>query len=159
PGTGQLYGLGSSNRLYVIDPSTGAAAQVGTGTFAVPLSGTVFGIDFDPVADRLRVVSNTGQNMRLNPDTGAIVDGDPNTPGIQPDAPLNPPGDVVSIAYKNNFAGAASTTLYGIDAGSNMFVQIGGPDGNPSPDLGAVTGVAGIGADVSEEAGLDISPD
>src|SRR5262245_42703979 len=159
PRTGQLFGLGSSNRLYAINPSSGAAAQVGTGTFAVPLSGTAFGIDFDPVADRLRVVSNTGQNLRLNPDTGAVIDGDPNAPGTQPDATLNPPGDVVSIAYRNNFDGAATTTLYGIDAGSNMFVQIGGTDGNPSPDLGAVTPVAAVGADVSEEAGLDISPD
>src|SRR5206468_8811104 len=59
PGTGQLYGLGSSNRLYVINMS-GAAAPVGAGTFAVPLSGTAFGFNFDPVADRIRVVSNTG---------------------------------------------------------------------------------------------------
>src|SRR5690348_6559563 len=46
PAAGQLYGLGSSNRLYTIDPTTGAATQVGTGTFAVPLSGTAFGFNF-----------------------------------------------------------------------------------------------------------------
>src|SRR5262249_52015905 len=51
PRTGQVYGLGSGGHLYTINTSTGAATQVGTGTFAVPLSGTAFGIDFDPAAD------------------------------------------------------------------------------------------------------------
>src|SRR5207248_3674453 len=57
PATGQLYALGSSARLYTINPATGAATQVGSGTFAVPLSGTAFGFNFDAVADRIRVVS------------------------------------------------------------------------------------------------------
>jgi hypothetical protein len=149
PATGQLYGLGSSGRLYVIDGARGAATPVGSGPFTVPLRGTAFGIDFDPVSDRLRVVSNAGQNLRVNPDTGAAV----------ADADLNPPGSVVSVAYSNNFVGASSTTLFGIDSASDMFVQIGGSDGNPSPDLGAVTPVISIGADTSEQAGLDIGPD
>src|SRR5262245_38551892 len=101
PLTGQLYGLGSTNRLYVIDPASGVATPVGTGTFAVPLRGMAFGFDFDPVADRIRVVSDAGQNLRLNPDTGAVLDSDPNTPGTQPDADLSPPGHVVEVAYTN----------------------------------------------------------
>src|SRR5262245_31683828 len=47
PLTGVLYGLGSTSRLYTINPTTGAATQVGSGTFAVPLSGTNFGFDFN----------------------------------------------------------------------------------------------------------------
>src|SRR5262249_49922184 len=43
PVNGQLYGLGSTSRLYTINVATGAATQVGSGTFAVPLSGTAFG--------------------------------------------------------------------------------------------------------------------
>ena len=40
-----------------------------------PASGS-FGVDFNPVADRLRIVSNTGQDLRANVDTGATtVDG------------------------------------------------------------------------------------
>src|SRR5262245_60496144 len=112
PATGQLYGLGSSNRLYVVNPNSGAATPVGTGTFAVPLNGTAFGFAFDPVADRIRVVSDTGQNMRLNPDTGAVFDSDPNTPGTQPDTPLKTPGRVVEVAYTNDASSATSTTLY-----------------------------------------------
>src|SRR5262249_4192203 len=56
PATGQLYALGNTSRLYTINPTTGGATQVGSGTFAVPLSGTSFGFTFDPVADKIRVV-------------------------------------------------------------------------------------------------------
>src|SRR3954470_24850821 len=78
PLDGKLFGLGSGSRLYIIDPPTGVATQVGTGTFAVPLSGTSFGFDFYPVTDRIRVVSDTNQNLRLDPNTGAVVVTDTN---------------------------------------------------------------------------------
>src|SRR5262249_25037828 len=89
PATGQLYALGSTSRLYTINPVTGAAPPVGSGTFAVPLSGASFGVTFDPLADQIRVVSDADQNFRLDPDTGAVIDGDPNTAGTQPDAFLS----------------------------------------------------------------------
>ncbi len=78
PATGELYGLGSGSRLYVINPVTGAAAQVG-GDFAIPIEGDSFDLDFNPAVDRIRVVSNTDQNLRLHPDTGAVVDFDMGT--------------------------------------------------------------------------------
>src|SRR5262249_4813552 len=68
PSTGQLYALGSSNRIYTVNTTSGVATPVGSGTFAVPLSGAAFGFNFDPVADQIRVISDTGQNLRLNPD-------------------------------------------------------------------------------------------
>src|SRR5437762_11361486 len=41
-----VYGVGTSNRLYTINPLTGAATQVGAaGAFA--LSGTSFAVDFN----------------------------------------------------------------------------------------------------------------
>jgi hypothetical protein len=159
PSTGQLYALGSSNRLYKLNTTSGAATQVGSGTFAVALSGTAFGFNFDPVADQIRVVSDTGQNFRLDPSSGVEFDSDPNTAGTQLDTNLSPPAHVVAAAYTNSSPGATSTTLYGIDSGSDMFVQIGGSDGNPSPNGGAVTPIAAIGADTSDQAGLDIDPD
>jgi hypothetical protein len=158
PSTGQLYALGSSDRLYVIDPTSGAATPVGTAPFAVPLSGTAFGFNFDPAADQIRVVSDAGQNLRLDPNTGAKIDADPATPGTQLDADLNPPGHVVAVAY-TFAAGGAGPTLYGIDSASDEFVRIGAPGGNPSPDLGAVTPVAPLGAATSDQVGLDIAPD
>jgi len=63
PANGQLYGLGNTSRLYTINPLTGMA------TFASALStpltgGSSYGVDFNPVADRLRVVHS---DARTNP--------------------------------------------------------------------------------------------
>ena len=171
PATGQLYGLGSTGRLYVIHPVTGVAAQVGTGTFAVALNGTAFGFDFNPVVDRIRVVSDADQNFRLNPNDGTAVDGDPGTPGAQQDSNLiytagdvnagdNP--SVVGSAYTNDFAGATTTTLFGIDSVNDVLVRQGGvnvPPGSPSPNGGALFTIgAGLGANTDANVGLDVAP-
>ncbi len=165
PANGMLYGLGSTSRLYTINPTTGVAAQVGTGQFAVLLSGTEFGFDFNPSADRIRVISNTGQNFRLHPDTGAVVDGDPGMPGVQPDTPLayalNDPNtgatpSVVGSAYTNNVAAAAATTLFGIDAARGQLVRQGGADGTPSPNGGLLTTIGALGFTTQTLVGFDI---
>ena len=78
--------------------------QVGSaGAFSTSISGTAFGMDFNPVPDRIRLVSDTRQNLRIHPDLGTLVSAD---------GALNPAGNVVAVAYSNNFAGATSTTLY-----------------------------------------------
>jgi hypothetical protein len=66
--TNELYVVGSSSRLYRLNPATGVATQVGS-PFVPPLDGTQFGVGFDN-SDRLRVVTNTGQNLRIDPATG-----------------------------------------------------------------------------------------
>src|SRR5262249_45971797 len=133
PSTGQLYAVGSTSRLYTLDPVTGAAKQVGTGTFAVPLVGVAFDIAFDPVADQIRIVSDADQNMRIDPNTGAVIDGDPNTPGIQPDSWLSATY-TVGLAYSGT--GAGPYTVYGIDSLNDWVVRVGGLGAPPSPNLG-----------------------
>ena len=61
---GKLYGVGNGGGVYTIDPSTAAAVFVNSLT--VPLAGTFFGVDFNPAADRLRIISDTGQNLAHN---------------------------------------------------------------------------------------------
>jgi hypothetical protein len=143
PATGQLYALGSTSRLYVINPFTGAATQVGSGTFSPALSGTDFGFDFNPTADRIRVVSDTEQNLRLNPNTGAV--------GVV-DSALNPPGNVVAAAYANNFAGASSSPLFDIDSNSDLLLIQ-----NP-PNDGVLSAVGPLNVNTGGLAGFDISP-
>lgn len=142
PATGQLYALGSTSRLYVINMSSGAATAIGTGSFTPLLSGTSFGFDFNPTVDRIRLVSNTGQDLRLNPNDGTVaaVDG-----MLNPGTPM-----VTSVAYTNNFSGATSTTLYDIDfAADKLFIQ------NP-PNNGTLIEVGSLGIDVTSESGFDI---
>ncbi len=142
PANGQLYGLGSSSRLYTISTVNAAGTAIGAAG-AFTLTGTDFGFDFNPTVDRIRVVGNTGQNLRLNPDTGAIA---------ATDTPLNPGTPTVSAAaYTNNFSGATTTTLYVIDSGTDtLFVQ------NP-PNNGTLVSVGALGVDTSNVNGFDIS--
>ena len=128
-----LYALGSSGRLYTVDTDSGALAQVGA-PFAVPLQGTEFGFDFNPTVDRIRVASSTGQNLRLHPDTGAVVDSNADMAGVQGDGALVfVPGDagaargarVVAAAYSYNKVDSKITTNYAIDQISASLVTQG----------------------------------
>ncbi len=146
PATGQLYGISSGSRVYVINPETGAARMIGTGPFSPTLSGDYVSLDFNPTVDRMRVTTSSGQNLRLNPETGAVqvVDGNIN----------GQPGAMISeVAYSNNFAGAATTTLYDIDVTSQkLFIQ------NP-PNAGTLVEVDSLYLKVTGQGGFDISPD
>lgn len=148
PADGGLYALGSFSNLYRIDTSTGAATRVGNGA-GLSLSGSSFGFDFNPVIDRIRVVSDTGVNYVFNPDTGTAVQvtnlfyagGDPNS-GMTP--------NVTSSAYTNSFAGTTTTQLYGIDTGLDILVR-------QANSAGTLDTVGALGADISDAVGFDIS--
>ncbi len=169
---GILYGLGSTGRLYTIDTKTAAAKPVGAGVpLAMPLSGTEFGFDFNPTVDRIRIVSNTGLNLRAHPDTGAMVDGNPNEDGIQPDGPIvYSAGDVdnvaqrkprlVGAAYTYNKQDAKITTNYAIDADSGTLVTQGTKEGvTPavSPNTGRLFPVGSLGLSEFTQVGFDIA--
>ena len=141
PATGQLFALGSTSRLYTINMSSGAAAVVGA-QLPTLLSGTAFGFDFNPTVDRIRVISNTGQNLRLNPNDGTIA---------ATDAVLNPGTPMVSAAaYTNNFPGSTATVLYDIDpATDKLYMQ------NP-PNNGTLVEVGALGVNVDDSNGFDI---
>jgi Domain of unknown function (DUF4394)/FG-GAP-like repeat len=142
PANGQLYALGSTSRLYTVNTLTGAAMAIGSAG-AFTLTGTDFGFDFNPTVDRIRLVSNTGQNIRLNPDTGVIAGTDTN---LNPGTP-----SVSAAAYTNNFSGATTTVLYDIDtATDSLFIQ------NP-PNNGTLVSVGALGVDASGVNGFDIA--
>ncbi len=142
PATAQLYALGSSNRIYTINMANGAAAAVGAAAFSPALSGSSFGFDFNPTVDRIRVVSNTGQNLRIHPVTGAIA---ANDPALNPGMPA-----VDAVGYINSFAGSTTTTLFDIDFGNDkLFMQ------NPA-NAGTLIEVGSLGVNVDAANGFDI---
>jgi Domain of unknown function (DUF4394) len=168
PATGELYGLGSSSRLYRIDPFTGQATAVGAAPFVIALSGTAFGFDFNPTVDRIRIVSNAGQNLRAHPDLGTVVDFDAMAPGVQPDGSLaydattadgdpvdanaGAPPLAVSAAYTNpDNDPATGTTLYVIDADLNALAI------QAPPNNGVLNTVGTLGANTTQLAGFDIA--
>ncbi|HZN10807.1 MAG TPA: DUF4394 domain-containing protein, partial [Blastocatellia bacterium] len=62
PATGQLYAISSASRVHVINPVSGLATPVGTAAFSPGLTGQSFGVDFNPVPDLIRVLSDADQN-------------------------------------------------------------------------------------------------
>ena len=143
PADGKLYALGSKGGIYSIVPSTGVATAVST-LRASPgddnpftaLSGTSFGIDFNPVVDRLRVVSETGQNLRINVDTGEAIT----------DSTLTPATASVSAAgYTNSFAGTTTTRLFSLNLATNTLDLL-NPPNNGTLVSGPPLGVTATGA-------------
>jgi hypothetical protein len=139
PLNGQLYALGKTSHIYVVNPRTGAARQVGATPFVPALAGTNFGFDFNPTVDRIRVTSDAGQNLRLNPDDGAVAGVDTNLAYAAGDPGAGTAPNVTASAYTNNFAGATSTTLYDIDNARHALVIQ-----NP-PNNGTLTTVGALG--------------
>jgi hypothetical protein len=169
PANGKLYAVGSSGQLYMIDTSTAAATPVGGGGFKEVLVGQV-GFNFNPAVDRIRLVNNQGANLRLHPDTGAVVDADANAPGVQTDGRLiyspndgnaGRPASVVAAAYTNSVAGTKTTTNFAIDAAQGMLVTQGTREGtNPtvSPNTGQLFAVGSLGVKAIGPVGFDIAP-
>src|SRR5262245_36078152 len=142
PADGKLYALGSAGTVYTVEPSTGVATSKSTlkavanddDPFAA-LAGSDFAVDFNPVADRLRVVSNAGQNLRINVDSGEAT-----TDGVITLASGS--AHVTAAAYSNAFFGTTATQLFDIDAASGLL-HLQDPPNNGTLFAGLALGVTG----------------
>ena len=143
PATGDLYGLGDQAGIYVVDPATAAASLVARANVA--LQGTSFGVDFNPAADRLRVVSDTGQNLRIN-----VADGVTATDTSLTNPP-NPATGVTGAMYTNNDADPdTGTTLFDVDSALDQ-VSIQSP-----PNNGTLVATGKLGVDTGPDVAADI---
>ncbi len=152
PADRRVYALSATGRLYQLDSTTGVATATTTLTpdatdATAPftgLTGTTFSVDFNPVADRMRVISDSGQNLRINVDTGAVItDGTINRSGTAP--------SVLAAAYTNSFAGPASTVLYDLEGNSDVLAR------QDPPNNGTLVDVGSIGFDLGSSAAFDIA--
>jgi Domain of unknown function (DUF4394) len=153
PADGLIYGITTANNIYTIDSDSGAATFVST--LDMPFEGgTISGFDFNPVADRLRLVGDNDQNFRINVDTGEVtVDGILDFAEGDFNSGVNP--NITAAAYTNSFDGTDSTELYEIDTLLNDVVLQ-----NP-PNDGTLVTVGDLGLDFDTLGGFDIisSPD
>ncbi|MFJ9551742.1 DUF4394 domain-containing protein [Streptomyces erythrochromogenes] len=144
---GLLYGVGNAGGVYTIDTSNAVATKVSQ--LSIALQGTAFGVDFNPAADRLRIISDTGQNLRHNVNVatgGTVMDGTLTTP------PATAPAlGVTGAAYTNNDLDAATaTSLFDIDtAGDRVVLQ------SPA-NAGTLAPTGNLGVDAGPDAGFDI---
>ncbi len=159
---GVLYGLSRAGRVYTIAPESGQLTQVGPPQVLPQLAGERFGFDFNPAVDRMRIVSDSGANLRMHPDTGAQIDGNAAQEGVQADKALHyAEGDslagqqpvILAAAYTYNARNDKITTLYTIDALRGTLAMQGSKEGEQpfvSPDGGQLrtVGSLGLSADV-----------
>jgi len=147
PATGALWGLGDGGGLYEISLDDATATR--RAQLSVALDGAAFDVDFNPTVDRLRVISDAGQNLRVNVDTGAATeDSDLNYP---PPANVNPATGVTGAAYTNNDGHAeTATTLYDLDTALDQIVVQSPPNAGPLAATGKLV------LDATADAGFDI---
>ncbi|GGK44990.1 DUF4394 domain-containing protein [Streptomyces flaveus] len=154
---GKLYGVGDRGGIYTIREIGAKATKVSQ--LSVALQGSSFGVDFNPAANRLRVISDTGQNLRHNIDDPAgapaagttAVDGTLTNPPVPPATTGATAQGVTGAAYTNNdLAAATATTLFDVDTALDQIsVQSPANAGNLAP-----TGKLGV--DAGPSAGFDI---
>lgn len=151
-----LYGLANTGQLYVINGITGVATSLGA-----PLALGQFpahsGFDFNPTVDRIRIVTDANQNLRVNPDNGAVAATDPNVAYRAGDSGAGLDPAITGAAYTNNVAGATSTVLYLIDTNRAVLVTQGSVDGSVGPNTGQLFTVGALGLATNATSGFDIS--
>jgi hypothetical protein len=151
---GVLYGLGRSGRLYTIAAASGQARAVGSAA-PVALQGTRFGFDFNPAVDRIRVMSDGGQNLRLHPETGALVASDPAASYAPGDRAAGQTPQVTAVGYTYNQRDEKLTTNFAIDRALGTLVTMGTAEGmSPavSPNTGRLFTVGSLGLGAPLEA-------
>lgn len=150
PADGMLYAVSADGAVYTVDIATGQASMKSKleKTLAAGTSATV---DFNPVADRLRLIGSDGMNLRANVDDGKVtVDGE--LKFAETDMHKGEKPNVIAGAYTNSFKGTKETALYDIDA------TIGGLLKQAPPNDGVLSAVGKLGID-AKGASFDIWSD
>jgi len=150
---GLLYGVGSAGNVYRVNLTSGLATRVGAGPVA-SLSGQFFGVDFNPVPNRLRIHSETGLNLRVDQTIGVLAATDVVLAFATADANAGATPNIVASAYTNSVTPAPMTTvLFAIDSDLDVLANF------ADPNTGQMTTVGSLGVDVGDAAGFDIAGD
>lgn len=151
PADGKLYGVTAGGQLVVIDHMSGKATPGSMLSEKVTLGPRPV-VDFNPVADRLRVIGADGTSLRINVDTGAtIVDKPLNYDAADASAAKKPA--VAAGAYTNSMKGAKGTELFHVDGGSGALVLQ-----NP-PNDGVLRTRGMVGVKAPADIVMDIASD
>lgn len=151
PADKTLYGVTADGRILSIDPATGKTtlkSQIGE---KLP-TGVDMVVDFNPVADRMRLIGSDGTSLRINVDDGkAVVDG--RLKFADADAHKGTAPKVTLGAYTNSFAGSKETVLYDIDMTHGVLVR------QAPPNDGVLNTIGPLGVKLDKMAAFDISSD
>lgn len=141
PADGKLYGLALDGTIVTVDPKTGKWQKKSQLSEKLPV-GATFSVDFNPVADRLRVIASDGTNLRVNVDDGkAVVDG--RLKYGEADLGKGKTPRVTAAGYINSVAGTKETALYDIDGATGWLVK----QAPPNDGVLVTVGALGVAAD------------
>lgn len=156
---GVLFALSAAGKLFTLDTASGRLSGVGV---SVPLAlGTqAVGFDFNPAADRIRVVAADGRNWRLHSDTGALVAADGALRYAEGDAAFGQRPALGGAGYTYNKRDDKLTTNYAIDLARGTLVRQGSVEGMQpvvSPNTGLLRSVGALGTGPLDDAAFDIA--
>jgi len=150
PADGMLYGVTDNGWIVTIDTKTGAATQ--KVELSEKVKGGVVTVDFNPAADRLRIMSSDGTSHRVNVDDGKVtVDGSHKYNDADANKGKTPKG--IAGAYSNSVKGTKETTLYNIDASTWTVVR------QAPPNDGVLNTIGGLDVKASEPVAFNIVAD
>ena len=146
PADGMLYGVTSDGTIVTIDAASGKATT--KSKLSEPWKGTTnVTFDFNPAADRLRLMNSEGVSWRINVDDGKVtVDGSHK----YKDAMAGKTPRVVAGAYTNSFKDTKATALYNIDASTGTLVT------QAPPNDGILNSVGPLGMSVTGPVAFNI---
>jgi hypothetical protein len=150
PADSMLYGLSGDGKLVTIDLESGMASE-GVELTEMLDDGVTASFNFNPVADRLRVMGSDGTNLRIHPDTGEVtVDGSLNFEAGDMNAEAEP--NVVATAYTNGVIGGdapEATAMYDIDATLGALIR------QTAPNDGTLASIGMLGIEGADHYALD----
>lgn len=121
PADGWLYGVAPDGTVVTIDPMTGKATEKSK-LKATLAPGVMATVDFNPAADRLRIIGSDGSNLRANVDDGAVIT-DGALAFAANDTAKGKSAKVVAGAYTNSYKGTKETALFDIDGMTGAVVK------------------------------------
>ncbi|MEA1834443.1 DUF4394 domain-containing protein [Methylobacterium durans] len=127
PADGLLYAVVSDGSVVTVDPATGKATPKSKLDTMLP-EGVMATVDFNPVADRLRIIGSDGTNLRANVDDGKVTK-DGQLRFAETDAMTGKTPKVVAGAYTNSQKGTKETVLFDLDGSGALLRQAPPNDG------------------------------
>jgi len=148
PANNSLYALGynataQTAQIYTINSATGVARAVSTTPVALALGTGKVSFDFNPMADRIRVIGRNGNNYRLNPIDGTLSATDTPLAYVTGDANAGATPNIGASAYTNSTVTPTSTLLYNYDLALNIIAR------QDLPNTGVLNTVGSTGLTVN----------
>jgi hypothetical protein len=148
PADGMLYGVTDNGWIVTIDTKTGVATQKAELSTKLSNNATPT-VDFNPAADRLRLMGSDGTSLRVNVDDGKVtVDGTHKF--ADADANKGKTPKVIAGAYSNSVKGTKETTLYNVDSTTWSLVR------QVPPNDGVLNTIGSLGIKASEPVAFNV---